>query len=222
MTGRRSSFVAAIGWATVSVVLGHELVYRLYAPDDVVRARLLGATGHVWAGLAETTLVVAAITGIAGSLVGSRRWATTHVRFGILALIQCAVFLAIELGERIGSAGPLGMDALAAMVVLGLAIQLVLAVVGSVLSRYVARVALAAQRVDVVGHPAQTRIGPIRWSRVGHRTARARPRAPPDRHPRDDRAIPDPARMVRELPKGTHPCHTALSPPLRPQLRCSC
>jgi hypothetical protein len=145
---RPGPWVAGVAFA--GVVAGHSLAYFAALPGGAQRDTYLAQTGHsYW----HSALVVAlllevlglAVVAVRGFRAGLR--GTLPIRFSArqlatrLALIQVGAFTALEAGERLVSgAGVSGMFA-HHLFVLGVAIQLLVAVAGALLLRWLARAA---------------------------------------------------------------------------------
>jgi hypothetical protein len=140
------------GVAFAGVVAGHSLAYFAALPGGIQRDTYLAQTGHsYW----HNALVVALLLEVLGLAVvalrsfraGLRR--TLPIRLGArqlairLALIQVAVFSALEAGERVASGADVSGMFAHHLFVLGIAIQLVVAVAGVLLLRWLARAAEA-------------------------------------------------------------------------------
>jgi hypothetical protein len=134
------------GWAIVGVLIGHVAAYDLVYPDGHVHAAVLAATGHEWLWLLEPSIVLGFLLAIVAGFVGSRRsHHPREVRFRVLASLQIATFLGIELMERLGH-GYTAADLIHELVghglwlviVIGIGAQLLTAWLGSAASRSIA------------------------------------------------------------------------------------
>jgi hypothetical protein len=140
------------GVAFAGVVAGHTLTYVAAIPGGNDRATYLAATGHsywrnalVLALLLEVLgLGVVAMRGFRAGLRGTLPIEHSGPQLAMrLAVIQVGAFGALETGERLVSgAGISGMFA-RHLFVLGIAIQLLVAVAGALLLRWLARAAEA-------------------------------------------------------------------------------
>lgn len=147
-TGLRAPVLAA-GWSAAGLLGGHLLTYRILFPDAHRHDAVLADSGHAWTALLVPAFLIALVVAIAAGLLGRRRAGERRaVRFGLLALLQVALFLALELGERFAGGMTLralphevAVHHLGAILAVGVAIQLLAAWLGSALSRAVARVA---------------------------------------------------------------------------------
>jgi hypothetical protein len=147
---RPGPWIAGVAFA--GVVAGHSLAYLAALPGGVQRDNYLVQTGHsYW----HNALVVALLLEVVGlGVVALRSFRAgvrgmLPIRFGgrqlaiRLALIQVGAFCALEAGERLVSGtGVSGMFA-HHLFVLGIAIQLLVAVAGALLLRWLARTAQA-------------------------------------------------------------------------------
>lgn len=141
--------VLAAGWAATGLLGGHLLTYRILFPDAHRHDAVLAESGHAWTALLVPAFLVALVVAIAAGLLGRRRAGDRRVvRFGVLALLQVALFLALEIGERVAGGmtfrtlpHELAVHHLGSTLAVGVAIQLLAAWLGSALSRAVARVA---------------------------------------------------------------------------------
>ena len=154
-TGLLSSVLAA-GWAAAGLLGGHLLTYRILFPDAHRHDAVLAESGHAWTALLAPALLIGLVVAIAAGLLGRGRAGERRVvRFGLLALLQVALFLTLEIGERVAAGmtlrtvpHELAAHHLGAILAVGVAIQLLAAWLGSALSRAVARVA------ERLGRPA--------------------------------------------------------------------
>ena len=156
----------ALAW--VGIVVGHVLSYALAYPHPDVRAAHLAATGHeafpigVAAALAAVPallilLTIRAIRGAGPRPVGRLAW---H-----LGAIQVPAFCLLELAERGMSPARLFEDP---AFLVGVAVQLVVAVTVAVLCRALVR-AMRALTVRTVGPARKTISPPPAPSRTPHR-----------------------------------------------------
>jgi hypothetical protein len=141
---RRDALIAA-GTAWAGLVLGHLLAYALAYPGEAARRSHLAGTGHGWLDVVTLSLLavvpaVLALTAIRSLSAGSR--GTTWIR---LAALQVPAFLLIEVAERGASFDRALTDP---AVLLGLAVQVVVAAVAALLLRGFSRTvaAVAARR----------------------------------------------------------------------------
>src|SRR4051794_7567244 len=124
--------------AAFAVVVGHQLVYRLAFPSATERATLLARTGHGYLPTTAHLVLLAALAGIGGLFlrsmtrrdIGVPGRSTTFLR---LAAIQVSIFVLMELAERIAAGAPVAGVAVHGLLVLGVAVQLLLAFAGAAL-----------------------------------------------------------------------------------------
>lgn len=150
---RRVTFAAGVA----GVVGAHLLAYALAYSNPSVRAQALRDTGHgyfpaaLWlaAGAAALSLAAAAARG-AALTVRHGRGRSAVPGIGALAGWQAVLFLLVESGERVLSGTPLGEMARGREVMIGLAVQVVVATVIVLLlgatERVAARIATARRR----------------------------------------------------------------------------
>jgi hypothetical protein len=125
-----------IGLAAGALLLGHGLTYAVVQPDAHARAGLLASTGHAYIHLLEGPALALALGSVlAAAALGLRRIDPAPRRaslFRRLATIQIAAFATMEIAERIAS-GSIGRARLAdaAVVGLGIVVQIVLALIGA-------------------------------------------------------------------------------------------
>ncbi len=179
-------------FAVAGLLLGHAISYLIAVPDPYHRDLVLQRTGHQYLPAAGEAALVLLLGGLASLL--ARAWTARRERgapaFGslaaLLAVVQITAFVGQEVVERLVSHVPLhtlGHDHLLAI---GIGVQLVVALVGAVALRWLARV--SARIAEVVRsirvaplHPALAEAAP--WATVLPRprfggTARS-VRAPP-------------------------------------------
>jgi len=126
------------------LVLGHVLAYLIAVPDPHHRAFVLQRTGHEYLpAMAEAALVLA-LAGMAAVVIralapgprgGSERFSRLA---GRLALVQVLAFGGQEVVERIVAGAPLGHLASDHILVIGMAVQVVVALVGALFLRWLA------------------------------------------------------------------------------------
>jgi hypothetical protein len=141
------------GLASMGVVVAHALAYVVAAPDDVERAELLSSTGH---GLWWVTIAVAmaawsaALADFIGSRMSSARGRESHPRAlyqrvaRSLVALQAGGFILLEAAERWLSGEPLGSLVGEPVALIGLLLQVVVALLGAgilvLLARLIERV----------------------------------------------------------------------------------
>jgi hypothetical protein len=180
-----------LGFAVAGVLLGHALSYAIALPDPHHRDLVLRQTGHAYLQPLGQAALIAFLAGVATVLVRacSRRRGDTPERFGVLAgtlaAIQLVAFLGQEVAERVVSGSPLEGLAHDHVLAIGLAMQLLLALVGAALLRWLART--SANIADgLMGRPALA--PPSDVPSVGWRVDRPARRI--IRSPRSERAPP--------------------------------
>lgn len=186
-SGRATRAILAAAWAVAGLLAGHVLTYDLLFPDAHHRERVLSATGHGWTEVLPAALLVALLAaGVAGLADGRSGARARGIRFGLLALVQVGLFIAVEISERVLVAGSprilaheLAAHQLLAVLSVGVAIQLLCAWLGSAASRIVARAAARLRHAPRV--PAAAHARPLPDARL--RPAARRPRALPIRGP---------------------------------------
>ncbi len=150
-------------FAVAGLLLGHAISYLIAVPDPYHRDLVLQRTGHQYLPAAGEAALVLLLGGLASLL--ARGWTARRERgapaFGslaaLLAVVQITAFVGQEVVERLVSHVPLhtlGQDHLLAT---GIGVQLVVALVGAVALRWLARV--SARIAEVVG---STRVAPLR------------------------------------------------------------
>jgi hypothetical protein len=127
------------------LVLGHVLAYLIAVPDPHQRAFVLQRTGHEYLpALAEAALVLA-LAGIAAVVIrafapgprgGSERFSRLA---GRLTLVQVLAFGGLEVVERIVAGAPLRHLASDHILVVGTAVQVVVAAAGAAFLWWLAR-----------------------------------------------------------------------------------
>ena len=133
------------GLAMACLVLGHVLAYLIAVPDPHHRAFVLQRTGHEYLpAMAEAALVLA-LAGIAAVVIrafapGPRGGAERFSRLaGRLGLVQVLAFGGLEVVERIVAGAPLRHLASDHILVIGMAVQVVVALAGAAFLRWLAR-----------------------------------------------------------------------------------
>jgi hypothetical protein len=166
------------------VLVGHSIVYRLLIPDAHTRAAELAATGHGYLSGADAIATVAIVAALAYAFLGGVLRAPAPsgaLLVGRIAAFQVAAFVAMEGIERLAS-GTVG-HALPAVLLVGLPVQLVVALAIAAVAAWLARAgrAVTGSPREVVGaRPAvlARNIAPPSLLRAGARWA-PRGRSPP-------------------------------------------
>jgi hypothetical protein len=133
------------GLATAGLVLGHVLAYLIAVPDPHHRAFVLQRTGHEYLpAMAEAALVLA-LAGMAAVVIRafapgpggcSERFSRLAGRLG---LVQVLAFGGLEVVERIVAGAPLRHLASDHILLIGMAVQVVVALAGAAFLRWLAR-----------------------------------------------------------------------------------
>lgn len=143
-------FSWVLGAALAGMVAGHPLAYAAVAPRHGDRAGLLALTGHSYWGVA---LLAGLMFGVASlGVVVTRHFraglygasATLPGYFGLAARLSClqlGLFTAVEALERVSAGRPVSTLMDGDLLPVGLAIQLLIALVSSGLLRWLARAA---------------------------------------------------------------------------------
>jgi hypothetical protein len=136
------------------VLAGHALVYRLLIPDAHTRAAELAATGHGYLSGADAIGTVAIVAALAFVFLGGvlrERAPSRALLVRRIAMFQVTAFVAMELIERLAS-GTVG-HALAAVLLVGLPVQLVIALAIAAVAAWLARAgrAVTGSPREVVG-----------------------------------------------------------------------
>lgn len=149
--------MATLGVAGVGIVLGHWLAYAIGAPQANVRDELLRSTGHGYLPYATQVALLAGAIGLVGLFFTrlTRREACGSFAGDVakLAAVQSAAFLAMEVGERLLSGASLHDLTHGPLLVIGLGVQLVLAVAGALtlrLTEHATEVAESLRHAPVV------------------------------------------------------------------------
>jgi hypothetical protein len=176
---RRDGLIAA-GTAWAGLVLGHLLAYALAYPGQATRRAHLAGTGHGWLDVVTLSLLAVVPAVIALTVVRSLRDGSTGTTWTRLAALQVPAFLLIEVAERGASIDRALTDP---AVLLGLALQLVVAAVAALLLRGFSRAvaAVAARGRPATPRSAKALARPAPDLAPPHllRLVRARRRAPP-------------------------------------------
>jgi hypothetical protein len=162
------------GLAAFGIVAAHCLAYIIVAPDVAERATLLHRTGHHFWGLVFALALGTGVAGLSGVLVRFLRLSTTEDArvnlFGYAALrltaLQVGGFALLEATERIF----LGQGAHAIVepvVIVGLALQVAVALVGalilSLLTRTLYALLSGSSLTSAKAARVLPRIAPTRW-----------------------------------------------------------
>ena len=145
MSARGSSRPSLVlGLALGGVLLGHTVAYRVLLPDAHARTLELAASGHGYLSSANVVGLVAAVVALAalflGRVLNADEIDLRHLTTRLIGF-QMAVFVAMEVLERIASGG--GVQHLPAVLLVGLPLQVAVALVVALVARLLLRVAAA-------------------------------------------------------------------------------
>jgi hypothetical protein len=177
------------GLAAAGAVATHEVAFRIGEPDPHARLELLQRTGHsYWAlivALGVAALVFGGFRFVSGMWAGTQRGpglVATSIR---LAVLQVVGFAALEAVERGLSGGGVGHMLNENVFLIGIALQLVTALIGALLlvllGRAVAAIASALRRPvrratnPTLTRPAKTVVRAIERVASGSGTLRGPP-----------------------------------------------
>jgi hypothetical protein len=158
--------IVVIGLAAAGVVLGHWLAYRLVVPEPHVRAEVLARTGHGYWDLAVRGAVVlgvaaAALTVLAG-IAGRDDGAFHGRRLALrLAAAQLLAFSSMEVAERVVAGAPVAGLLHHGLFLAGLALQVVLAVIGAAVLFLLGRATV--RLMAALRPPRPLPLRPARW-----------------------------------------------------------
>ncbi len=169
------------------LLLGHALSYLLAVPDPYHRDLVLRSTGHAYLPTLGEVALLLLLAGMAAVVVRSwsgrrpaqgERYASLA---GLLVGVQVTAFVGQELMERLVSRSPLGELMHDHILLIGVAVQILLALAGAAVLRWLVR---ASDRLaDIVARPAV----PPRAATVLLGTLR--PRLSPSRVPAGPRSV---------------------------------
>lgn len=136
------------------VLAGHTVVYRLLIPDAHTRAAELAATGHGYLSSADAIATVAIVAALAFAFLGGvlrEPGPSGALLVRRIATFQVTAFVAMELIERLAS-GTVG-HALPAVLLVGLPVQLAIALAIAAVAAWLARAgrAVTGSPREVVG-----------------------------------------------------------------------
>jgi hypothetical protein len=144
------------GAAVAGAVLGHGLAYALAVPEPGRRLAVLAGSGHAYWSAAIAAAIVLGLASLGATLAGSfraglrpggRAAAEPLGRLaGRLALLQVTIYLLQELIERAAAGVPLGGPVDGRLLLIGIAVQLLVAVVVALGLAWAGRVAEVAGR----------------------------------------------------------------------------
>jgi hypothetical protein len=158
-------------FAFVGLIVGHLLSYLIAIPDAARRDAVLAETGHAYLHLAGDIAVVltfAAVVTVALRAVAARRAAELPSGLRLawrLGGLQAGAFVAMEVGERLLSGTGLGELFADHLFAIGIVVQLVIASFGTLLLRWLGRVAVRI--ATVLTRPRRRRPAGTIWVRPG-------------------------------------------------------
>ena len=125
------------GAAAAGLVLGHALAYLIAIPDPHQRVFALQRAGHAYLPALDQAAMMLAIAGVAAIVVRafSRTREAGSERFvrvaALLAVVQTSAFACQEVLERLVSGAPLGELAHDQILVIGVLVQVLVAIVAA-------------------------------------------------------------------------------------------
>ena len=125
------------GAAAAGLVLGHALAYLIAIPDPHERGFALQRAGHAYLPALDQAAMMLAIAGVAAVVVRAfaRKGDGATERFGrlaaLLVLVQTFAFAGQEVLERLVSGAPLGELAHDQILVIGVLVQVLVAIVAA-------------------------------------------------------------------------------------------
>lgn len=148
--------ISTLGVAGAGLVLGHWLAYSIGMPQAHMRDELLRSTGHDYLPYATQVALLTGALGLVGLFFTRLTQREARGPFGAdvakLAAVQSAAFVAMEVGERLLSGSSLHDLTHGPLLVIGLGVQLVLAVAGALtlrLTEHAVEVAQSLRRAPV-------------------------------------------------------------------------
>jgi hypothetical protein len=144
------------GAAAAGLVLGHALAYLIAIPDPHQRAFALQRTGHAYLPALDQAAMMLAIAGVAAIVVRafSRTREAGSERFvrvaALLAVVQTSAFACQEVLERLVSGAPLGELAHDQILVIGVLVQVLVAIVAAAVLWLLARTSSRLAATSVV------------------------------------------------------------------------
>ena len=169
--------MATLGVAGAGLVLGHWLAYAIDSPHALARHELLRDTGHAYLPYATQIALLASAIGLVGLFLTrlTRRERPDSFAGDVarLAGVQSAAFLVMEIGERLLSGSSLHDLTNGPLLVIGIGVQLVMAVAGALVLRLTEHAAEVAESLDrapaasfspslVIGAPLAATVMPMR------------------------------------------------------------
>ena len=149
------------GAAAAGLVLGHALAYLIAIPDPHERGFALQRAGHAYLPALDQAAMMLAIAGVAAVVVRAfaRKGDEATERLGrlaaLLVLVQTSAFAGQEVLERLVSSAPLGELAHDQILVIGVLVQVLVAIVAAGVLWLLARTSsrLAATSVSHIRLP---------------------------------------------------------------------
>jgi hypothetical protein len=152
---RRLRGVSIFSFAIAGLVLGHALAYVLAVPDPHHRDLILARTGHDYLpALTQLALILsfaAAATAFAlGALARRDVWSSGSGSLAArLVVVQVCAFVGQELVERVVTGAPLADLVQDHLLLAGISAQIVVALAGAALLRWLTRTAARLTEVSV-------------------------------------------------------------------------
>jgi hypothetical protein len=157
-----------VAWSVAGLLIGHQLAYALVFRDPAILAHALADTGHHWLTLLPIFLAAATAVGVAALWAGGRGPQSQRHRLLLFGALQLSAYSAIEVAERLahgagleGIAAELRHPGGAALLLVGLLLQALIAVGLALLSRAAEAVVARLRRRT----PAPTGSGTVRRPR---------------------------------------------------------
>jgi hypothetical protein len=173
--GSRIRIFAATAIGAAGLLLAHWVAYVLAVPDSSHRETLLARTGHGYMpGAAEIAgaLALGAVLALILSRLVDRHPEdppTLPRLAGAMTALQASIFAAVEIAERVASRAPLDEMIHDHVLLIGIAIQVLVATLGALLLRWLDRAAGRLERICArsfaPGSSADPLVLPIRHAR---------------------------------------------------------
>jgi hypothetical protein len=144
------------GAAAAGLVLGHALAYLIAIPDPHQRAFALQRAGHAYLPALDQAALMLAIAGVAAIVVRTfaRKGDGATERFGriaaLLVVVQTCAFASQEVLERLVSGAPLGELAHDQILVIGVLVQVLVAIVAAAVLWLLARTSSRLAATSVI------------------------------------------------------------------------